>query len=191
MIALWRLAPSTCKYRQAGYMSLDAPRLAQVNILQAGCTQPARNGGWFAIRRAVRVARGCLDFRLGWCSSGEAVDLSVYRLAHLAARDELSVGFRSSFSGRIRWTDVKTLPGLGSWGQKPTCRGPTIWPGEPLLRHWRWGGRALSPFPSQSGRAPWARFVSSATLFRLRFSLQVTKVPSLYVCGAANRTCAA
>lgn len=47
-------------------MSLDAPRLAQVNILQAGCTQPARSlqapvaglafGGQCALRVDVLIS---------------------------------------------------------------------------------------------------------------------------------------
>lgn len=45
-----------------------------------------------------------------------------------------------------------------------------------------------SPFPSQSGGAPWSGFVSSATLFRLKFSLQdkVRSTESWYVCTGVH-----
>lgn len=76
---------------------------------------------------------------------------------------------------RARWADVKAMLGMESWGHKPTCRGPTICPGAPHPFDIGGGaGGALSPFPSQSGRAPWPGFVSSATLFRLKFLLQHT-----------------
>lgn len=92
-------------------------------------------------------------FRLGWFSSAQGdgrsgqSDLSVCRLAHSVVREKDRIGFRSSFSGRTRWADVKAMLGMESWAQKPTCRGPAISPGAPpssTLRVEREGPSPLS-----------------------------------------------
>lgn len=66
-------------------------------------------------------------------------------------REAHSIGFRSSFSGRARWTDVKAMLGMESWVQKPTCRGPRMCPGAPHPSTLRVEREGPPPFPKPIG----------------------------------------
>lgn len=52
---------------------------------------------------------------------------------------------------KTRWTDVKAMLGMESWGHKPTCRGPTICPGAPHPFDIGGGAGGASPL-SQANR---------------------------------------